>query len=290
MAKRRAPKGGYAFDAKAEYRKRIWALFKEHCPIPRGLAQCLLMPSLEGLEIDVALAAGFREENLHIVDFNPAIVATLKRRYPLINTYGVTLSRACERIADNGIRIHCANFDLTSNLNTKSHIELQQVGRSLSRDAVASVTVLRGRETNFGKALKHTDVFERWWPHYGECQLLDSDLRRIGILSSLIQYQADKDLSIDVVDPAEMALAYMCASGIYKSGSQTMLWAVARLYSLAGRRSYINTKLRKVSARCQQLDNVMHKIWTDVGVSELVERGCSENHAKYIISKMLNGG
>ena len=126
----RGPKDGYDFSRKRNYRRQVWATFRKNLK-QKGLSikdsHALLMPSLEGEEIDVALNAGFREQNLHIVDDGPAVVATLKRRYPRINTYGVTASRAVERIARKGIRLRCLNLDFCGNLSGPFASELLAV-------------------------------------------------------------------------------------------------------------------------------------------------------------------
>lgn len=110
---RRAPSGGYGFARKSDYRRKIWATFRDtlKARMPLADAQAMLMPSLEGKEIETALNAGFRERNLHVVDDNPAIVATLKRRFPEINTYGVKAFEAFNRMSERGIRVDCANLD-----------------------------------------------------------------------------------------------------------------------------------------------------------------------------------
>lgn len=152
MAKRIAPEGGYGFGRKRDYRRKVWATFRETIKRqglrPVASAHALLMPSIEGAEIEVALNAGFRESNLHVVDSNPAIVAQLKTRYPKINTYGVSLGRAAGRIAAKGVFIHAANLDLCSQISKKLDAELGQVVSSgcLSPFACVAVTVLRGRE------------------------------------------------------------------------------------------------------------------------------------------------
>lgn len=127
---RRGPSGGYDFGLKRDYRRKVWATFRdqlkrEFIPIPSSHA--LLMPSLEGDEIETALNAGFKEQHLHIVDKEPAIVATLKRRYPRINTYGVTASRAMERLAQAGIRLRCANFDFCYQVSEPFAQELRRI-------------------------------------------------------------------------------------------------------------------------------------------------------------------
>jgi hypothetical protein len=125
-----APAGGYDFSRKRDYRRQVWATFRDRLKARRvslASAQALLMPSLEGDEIEVAMNAGFREANLHVVDMEPAVVATLKRRFPKINTYGVTASRAVERIRDAGVRLDCANFDFCSNASISMFSELTSV-------------------------------------------------------------------------------------------------------------------------------------------------------------------
>jgi hypothetical protein len=167
---RRAPSDGYDFSRKRDYRRKVWATFRDvlkrdHISVAN--ANVLLMPSLEGDEIEVAMNAGFRESNLHVVDFEPAIVATLKRRYPRINTYGVSASRAMERLAREGVRIRCANFDFCNQVSMPLQRELETISmfgswkgeivgadysctgelRGVFEDvAVVAVSQLRGRE------------------------------------------------------------------------------------------------------------------------------------------------
>jgi hypothetical protein len=63
----RAPKAGYDFPAKSEYREQIWQTFVEHIPDPTQ-AQVAFFPGPEGLEIPVALKYGFKLENLHAIE------------------------------------------------------------------------------------------------------------------------------------------------------------------------------------------------------------------------------
>ena len=152
MADRRGPDDGYQFGCKRHYRRQIWATFRDCLKRqgkPRAEANALLMPSIEGSEIDVALSCGLREYNLHIVDMNPAIVATLKRRYPRINTYGVMLRQACERMAHRGVSIDVANFDLCAQMSRTLEDQTRFALRSgvLSPRAVVAVNMLRGRES-----------------------------------------------------------------------------------------------------------------------------------------------
>ncbi len=144
---RRAPADGYDKGPKRQYRRDVW----KHLADGRGLRSerhALLMPSLEGDEVEVALSKGFREDHLHVVDSNPAIVATLRRRFPLINTYGVTAARACERIAAKGVRLGAANFDFTGCVSVALRAECRAIARSGALGSFCRVafTFLRARE------------------------------------------------------------------------------------------------------------------------------------------------
>lgn len=148
---RSAPRAGYDFGRKRQYRRDVYALFKRHVRLlntPVSVAKVLLMPSSEGDEIEVALAAGFRERNLFVVDRNRAIVAHLKRRWDGINTYGVDIADAAYRIAKEGHEVHAANIDLCGPVGDLMHRTVDLVFRSgvLAYRAAVCVTVLRGRE------------------------------------------------------------------------------------------------------------------------------------------------
>jgi hypothetical protein len=190
---RSKPPGGYDFSRKRDYRRKVWATFRDtlkrqHVSIAESHA--LLMPSLEGDEIDVALNAGFREEHLHVIDREPAIVATLKKRYGKINTYGVTASKAFERLSKEGTKIRCANLDFCSQLsmpvgaemakiallgnlpsrltavdrkNIRIDIDTEKYGDGVFANdcAVIAVSFLRGRESRKTTAYWTTDVSDQ---------------------------------------------------------------------------------------------------------------------------------
>ena len=149
---RRAPEAGYNFGNKRQYRRNVWATFRGIVRETDGLSvaetKCLLMPSAEGDEIDVALANGFRQPNLYVVDSNPAIVAHLKRRYPYVHTYGVDVALAAERIARSGVTLNVANLDLTGCISKPllETVERFVASGVLHQKSLLGITVLRGRE------------------------------------------------------------------------------------------------------------------------------------------------
>lgn len=178
--KRRAPKDGYDFGNKRQYRRDVWRFFQKHCPVPRAHAQALLMPSAEGDEIEVALNNGFREENLHVVDANPAIVATLKRRYRKISTYGCDVASVFlnGRIASHVL--HVANLDLTGTLGPAWFETCFHVARSLAPHGLIAATYLKGRDPLTAKFAEVRSRHEQAAEYLG----LFSTTRRLGSYQS----------------------------------------------------------------------------------------------------------
>jgi hypothetical protein len=225
-ATRRAPAGGYDFAEKRQYRRQIWNVFERYVPKPPKTTQVMLMPSTEGLEIQVATEKGFRVSNMHVVDSNPAIVATLRRRYPnLRGTYGVEIGDACIRAGLAGVRVHALNLDLTSCFSRPTARTLGAAATSgaLSDVALVGVTMLRGREgAGIYKAVRSLggDLAETWLPQrvtqVGPLPLLGTDWGRIG-----------KAWECLATVSGFHVLPLKC--GAYQSGTQTMLWVVFHL-------------------------------------------------------------
>lgn len=227
MTKRQAPCAGYDYGTKRQYRRAVWKTLTAGIPT-KSKVRALLMPSLEGDEIDVALSNGIREYNLHVVDRNPAIVAHLKRRYPRIHTYGVELTEAVDRIRRGGVGpFMCANLDLCGPLTEKLMQTLRTFAYSGCMAPVSrvAVTVLRGREK------KVQQLFEP------SCASRTEEL--LGLVRQLPWVQPHfTDLDLLRVQAAELSLTvrgrYVAETSrveIYRSiaGHQTMLWAVFTL-------------------------------------------------------------
>lgn len=219
--KRTGPDNGYDFGRKRQYRRHVWGFLRRQCPAPKGRAQALLMPSIEGAEIEEALKRGFCEPNLHVVDRNPAIVAHLKRRFPKIHTYGVELSKAAQRMRGT---VDVANLDLCSCMGDKLKNSLLGSTAALRRHSVVAVTMLRGRERrdalpfiDFMAKDKH-ELHEMDAVEYiGTVEPNDRDKGRVALAACLLAFSEDLDYMVRVL-----------RWGIYRSsaGSQTMLWAI----------------------------------------------------------------
>ena len=175
---RSAPQGGYNFGNKRQYRRNIWATARSFTdPHERSQAQILLMPSIEGKEIEVAENNGFRQCNMHVVDKNPAIVAHLKRRYPHITTYGVDIVAAVKRIAKAGIRLKVANFDLCSTAEHVKPIVKEIAGLPAFSDYhLIFITCQRGRDHKIARLARYIAIHPEGGPNLKE--LIESGAKR----------------------------------------------------------------------------------------------------------------
>ena len=201
--KRSAPKEGYDFAAKAQYRKRVWKALLDQSEKPRHDLRCLILPSSEGLEIPLLIGQGVREEHIFAVDKNAAVLATApwRERYPRVRIYGNELPRAAERLRDDAVVIDCANLDLCANLSVAGLRELQQVAAMLPLASMSglALTMLKGRELN--------DIFALFaLSHFDD--RLDVACRAFNV----------PDRSVSTV-----------LSGEYPSGTQYMQWRVLRV-------------------------------------------------------------
>lgn len=233
MRGRRAPSSGYDFGQKRQYRRSVWATFRRVLSSNgRSVAgdQALLLPSSEASEIDVALANGFRERNLHVVDRNPAIIAHVKRRYPRVNSYGCSIGDIGERLVKKGVRLRCANLDLCSQVSTALCDEVGAFVRSgcmEERFAMLAVTTLRGREQrDFSDQINNalnveaqSKLREFMRPKQAMASLSDNDVQRL----LMLKYSATTN--------EQAAEIYRAEKYRSTAGNQTMLWAVFVLMS-----------------------------------------------------------
>lgn len=219
--KRSAPSGGYDFGPKRDYRRRVWGGISEAVGPHKSDKHILLMPSIEGDEIAVAEGKGFRRANMHVVDANPAIVAHLQRRYPGINTYGVTASRACERITDSGIVLAACNFDFTNSVGFPLLDEIHEIWEHdcIVAGTMLGLTVLRGREPSYMAAaldeVTHCLYNDRAMEETRQSfrGLTKRDVGRMTMVSGVMGLTLHR-------------------YGIYLSGKQTMLWWLGRSLGL----------------------------------------------------------
>lgn len=225
MTKREgAPRGGYDFDVKDDYRVGVWSAFRDGCVHPPSKAQALLMPSIEGTEIVVALAHGFREENLHVVDRSRRVVEAIHVAFPKVRIYPMPLIEAIREICGCGIRLDVANFDLCGPVGQELLTTLRYTAASgVLTEGLIAITVLRGRDHSW--ALKNIRDLER------DDGAFRRRLSKRGF--GLPLYGAGDCYRLV---SAQLALSSFCldpqlqpAGGIYTSGPQSLLWMMYRL-------------------------------------------------------------
>lgn len=203
-----APETGYVGGRKNHYRRNIWATFRSLLKSQRAAAHALLMPSIEGKEVEVALDAGLREENLFLVDRNRAIAAHLARRFPRATCYGLDVAEAARRVVRAGKRLSVANLDLCGLSTGTVGSTLREFLRSdvMGSCSAIAFSMVRGRES-----AEHFSLLKRC----AAASFMGSlDGARLGYVYSATQgvgYRRE-----------------FVRAGKYRStaGTQTMLWTV----------------------------------------------------------------
>ena len=227
---RSAPSAGYDFGNKRQYRRDIWCEAAEFCAHKKNDAHVLLMPSSEGDEIEVAEQYGFKRRNMHVVDKNPAILAHLTRRYPGINTsgYGCDVMEALSKIAERGIKLSVANFDLCSHVVGAEPL-LEEV-RKVRRDAFVDhclifATVMRGRESLGGKGsfqyVAQNESCVSWFESLAGLSVVPNQLNKLCSVEDRLR--AGMMISA-LINAHERFFVLPKAPKIYKSERVTMMW------------------------------------------------------------------
>lgn len=152
--KRRAPKEGYDNKEKRKYRNKVWKHLSHNAlPILENNlnAKVLMLPSKEGLEIDVAIKYGIKREQIIAIDENPALLAHAKwkSKIPKQNRFGCKVSDIGKKIKKNGWVIAAANLDFCNNFSDELIKEIQSFIDSdcLCQTSFISITMMRGRES-----------------------------------------------------------------------------------------------------------------------------------------------
>jgi hypothetical protein len=195
-----APKDGYATETKERWRdwvySRVGGWDNQSQSVVTGNVLC--MPSREGAEIEHIKTRGFTEQQIFVADKNPAIVASLKRRFPLVHTFGVEIHRACQRIAQEQTQLCAAVLDYCGRLSavTTRSIAMCAESGALS-NAHVFVNVLRGREDAAERRLMPNPLHGRlvrrylkeasrdWWESIDDHEPTELDLRRIVFVGQL---------------------------------------------------------------------------------------------------------
>ena len=274
---RSAPADGYDFPSKRDYRRRIWAYFGREIKNRKEAHVCLLTDTDPG-ELHIALKHGFREDHIHAVNHEPAVIATVRRKSGLsrMNTYGRDIAEACELMAKNGVRLSAANLDLCGCASGLLSATLKRIFASgvFGDGALVAVTMLRGREQgssaeflrNFPPIVANSSE-----PHYGEwvrqaagepailsawSTPISPSQMDIGRMQFGFAAGARGLLAAQAKDPNLVAGALVVRAGSYKSvaGNQTMLWFIIKVRLTDKAQFVANT--RQAIADAKRLSNL----------------------------------
>ncbi|MDD4052459.1 MAG: hypothetical protein PHR28_11265 [candidate division Zixibacteria bacterium] len=178
MIKERVPKCGYNTSEKQKYREKIYReLLKDMRFGLKRDEKIFTLASSDGAELRYLVKeddypatenrAAFSvnrwpiyQDQIMVCNDNPAIVATLKRKYPGIKTYGVDVFSALKKIDTETdklfvnnkaecYRVMCFNFDLCGTAGTAAKLAEKihdEVPGILSDDAHVAFTFLNGRD------------------------------------------------------------------------------------------------------------------------------------------------
>ena len=236
-----AEQTGYNFREKDLYRRHAWnAVFADMWK-PRSEAVCMIMPSLEGHEIEYLKRNGIKERNICMVDKNPAVVASLKRRmFPHATSYGISIDRAIVRASlKESKALDCIHMDFCgpityeriSSIHTALHLAL-----SMKKEPFYLIlNFLRGRDLWIANLYRKFVTANKYMSGYRDSSFWNYsptplDVLRMACLSSFIatgvvRREAGKDQTC--------LFPVLLRSGTYlseKSG-QSFLWTVFRVNS-----------------------------------------------------------
>lgn len=237
MADRSSPSSGYDFGAKRQYRRQLYAGVRRSLHGHMADRTCVIMPSIEGDEIEVAMSYGFKQKNIGVIDRNPAIVATLKRRFPLIRTYGVDAATAAGRVARDFGCVDFVNLDLCGPVGapTRDVLDAWRASGAIGEGRFVAVTMLRGRERDgLLKRLPagHAVTCGADRPGWSD----GTDGKRVQWVSWVLSGLPLSGASTTWDEWCQAShTAFTVDRGVYRStaGHQTMLWAVFKMHSKA---------------------------------------------------------
>jgi hypothetical protein len=219
----------YDNPTKARSRREVWGymLRRERAYRDTQRDRILILDETQGLEVEELLGRGVTLNQVHVCNRSPAVVATLRRKYPSLGgTHGVSAGRACENLAANGDLVRLAYFDFTACASGSLQSECERIGHSgaFTGYAMVAFNILRGREAPTTTA--HLDAIGGRSLSMGlrgksinRFAASERDVARLTMIASAIAGPAVWNIE-----------RYSC----YKSpNGQTMMWCViSRLWGL----------------------------------------------------------
>lgn len=206
-----APKIGYDNDVKHAYREQVWNAFSKAVDDMRadqtGTMKAVIMPSSEGIEIEVALSKGLREDQIVCVDRSAAVIATSKwrKKYPGVNFFACDVGKVGHKIKHRKWVVRAANLDLCGNFSDDTIDAVQGFIRftPIHESFAIGVTVAKGRE---GSALTRL-IKTR---NAGDRVVSDDRLQTL----------------FDIIPEFQSYKKQLASENVYRSASTPMTWCV----------------------------------------------------------------
>ena len=207
----RGPDGGYDIPEKENYRNAVWSVLAPATKrfLSDDRAVWLILPSREGLEIEVAVKFGIPPERIVCVDKSAALIATSKWRktWPQCRFYACDVADVGEKLKRDGLVIAGANLDLCGNFSEENISTIEGFVSNAPRfdGGAVCITMMKGRE---GAAL---------------FRLLD---------------KMNGDLDLSFVEEKRIKALLVC-SDVFSGGH----WGNGFRWSLIGQGSYIASRM-----------------------------------------------
>lgn len=116
----------YSAPVKQSYREEVWDSLLRWSG-GNASANAMILCGPDGAEIPLLLKRGFMEENIHVVDINPGVLAMARAKYPDIHAYCCSVSTVVASMKLRGVKIDYANLDFCGTLATDVLPELRHV-------------------------------------------------------------------------------------------------------------------------------------------------------------------
>lgn len=148
----RAPRGGYDNPEKQAYRERVWSALapatQHQLDDPKSV--WVLMPSREGIEIEVAVKSGIPANRILCVDKSAAVIATStwRKRWPECQFMASMISDLPKRLKSKNLVCAAANLDLCGNFSEENLVEIESfcANAPCHDDVAIAITLMKGRE------------------------------------------------------------------------------------------------------------------------------------------------
>lgn len=201
MSTLHAPNSGYGFEAKQyQYRQKHWYWVDDQLSnrVPKSRRVVAFLDTKEAIETQYLLSLGYRPENLHAINCNPAEVALLTIRLsvlglPKVRTHGIDYVRTLREARVS--RWHIMSFDGCGPIASPNTLRcIKQMCDLASGGTIVSANVLAGRDAGWSASmLKHVkangDSTHRrrwqWLQRAFTTRIVDNKIREVWSVAAL---------------------------------------------------------------------------------------------------------